>query len=149
MSLVSLLNDIATPYGLFNVNIGFSCKCLIEITLFSMFDYFGGFNCTIIKSLHEFVRFQVFLSNMNNTFNNYNLQYILKRPISMKNLTKHLPNIYIYIYIYIYYSGTIFHIKYIYARPFRLSTLVKEFTAAARIMQTSSNELSTLVSGKV
>ncbi len=33
--------------------------------------------------------------------------------------------------------------------PWGLSTLAKEFTAAARIMQTSSNELSTLVSGKV
>ena len=30
-----------------------------------------------------------------------------------------------------------------------LSTLVKEFSAAARIMQSSSNELSTLVSSKV
>ena len=30
-----------------------------------------------------------------------------------------------------------------------LSTLAKEFTAAARIMQSSSNELGTLVSGKV
>ena len=30
-----------------------------------------------------------------------------------------------------------------------LSTLAKEFAAAARIMQSSSNELSTLVSGKV
>ena len=29
------------------------------------------------------------------------------------------------------------------------STLTKEFSAAARIMQSSSNELSTLVSGKV
>ena len=29
-----------------------------------------------------------------------------------------------------------------------LSTLAKEFSAAARIMQSSSNELSTLVSGK-
>ena len=30
-----------------------------------------------------------------------------------------------------------------------LSTLAKEFTAAARIMQSSLNELNTLVSGKV
>ena len=30
-----------------------------------------------------------------------------------------------------------------------LSTLAKEFSAAARIMQSSSNELSTLVSDKV
>ena len=30
-----------------------------------------------------------------------------------------------------------------------MSTLVKEFTAAARIMQSTSNELGTLVSGKV
>ena len=30
-----------------------------------------------------------------------------------------------------------------------LSTLAKEFLAAARLMQNSSNELSTLVSGKV
>ena len=37
----------------------------------------------------------------------------------------------------------------IYAPPRGLSTLVKEFTAATRIMQSSSNELSTLVSGKV
>ena len=46
-------------------------------------------------------------------------------------------NIYIYIYIYIY------------ACPQGLSTLAKEFMAATRIMQSSSNELSTLVSGKV
>ena len=45
---------------------------------------------------------------------------------------------YIYIYIYIY----------IYALPWELSTLVKELTAATRIMQSSSNELSPLVSGK-
>ena len=44
----------------------------------------------------------------------------------------------IYIYIYIY----------IYAPPWGLSTLAKEFTAAVRIMQSFSNELSTLVSGK-
>ena len=37
----------------------------------------------------------------------------------------------------------------IYAPPCGLITLTKEFTAAARIMQSSSNELSTLVSGKV
>ena len=43
-----------------------------------------------------------------------------------------------YIYIYIY----------IYAPPLRLSTLAKKFTATARIMQSFSNELSTLVSGK-
>ena len=30
-----------------------------------------------------------------------------------------------------------------------LSTLAKEFSATARIMQSTSNELSTLVSGKV
>ena len=37
----------------------------------------------------------------------------------------------------------------IYAPPWGLSSLAKEFTVAARLMQTSSNELSTLVSGKV
>ena len=37
----------------------------------------------------------------------------------------------------------------IYAPPWGLSTMAKEFTAATRIMQSSSNELSTLVSGKV
>ena len=37
----------------------------------------------------------------------------------------------------------------IYAPPWGLSTLAKEFTAAARIIQISSNEVSTLVSGKV
>ena len=41
------------------------------------------------------------------------------------------------------------NIYYIYALPWGLSTLAKEFTAAARIMQSSSNELSTLVSGKI
>ena len=49
-----------------------------------------------------------------------------------------LPS-YIYIYIYIY----------IYALPRVLSTLAKEFMAATRIMPSSSNELGTLVSGKV
>ena len=44
-------------------------------------------------------------------------------------------SLYIYIYIYIYI--------------WRLSTLAKEFSAAARIMQSSLNELSTLVTGKV
>ena len=43
------------------------------------------------------------------------------------------------IYIYIY----------TYVPPWGLSTLVKEFSAAARIMQSSSNKLSTLVSGRV
>ena len=38
---------------------------------------------------------------------------------------------------------------YIYAPPVGLSILAKEFPAATRIMQSSSNELSTLVSGKV
>ena len=37
----------------------------------------------------------------------------------------------------------------LYAPPWGLSTLAKEFTAAARTMQSSSNESSTLVSGKV
>ena len=37
----------------------------------------------------------------------------------------------------------------IYSPPWGLSTLAKEFSAAARIMQSSSNELNTLVSGKV
>ena len=36
----------------------------------------------------------------------------------------------------------------IYAPPWELSTLAKEFTAATRMMQSSLNELSTLVSGK-
>ena len=40
-------------------------------------------------------------------------------------------NIYIYIYIHIYI--------------YRLSTLAKEFTAATGIMQSSSNELNSLV----
>ena len=42
--------------------------------------------------------------------------------------------IYIYIYVCVFIRG--------------LSTLAKEFTAATRIMQSSSNELSTLVPGK-
>ena len=51
----------------------------------------------------------------------------------------------IYIYIYIYMS-----VDYnIYAPPWGLSTLVKEFSAAARIMQSSSKELSTLVADRV
>ena len=37
----------------------------------------------------------------------------------------------------------------IYAPSWGLSTLVKEFTAATRTMRSSSNKLSTLVSGKV
>ena len=37
----------------------------------------------------------------------------------------------------------------IYAPPWGSGTLVKEFTAAARIMQRSPNELSTPVSSKV
>ena len=36
----------------------------------------------------------------------------------------------------------------IYTPPGGLNTLAKELTAATRIMQSSSNELSTLVSGK-
>ena len=43
----------------------------------------------------------------------------------------------------------IVHLQGSYAPPWGLSTLAKEFTAAARIMQRSSNELSTLVSGRV
>ena len=38
---------------------------------------------------------------------------------------------------------------YIYAPPWGLSTLAKEFSAAARIMKSASNELSTLVPDKV
>ena len=37
----------------------------------------------------------------------------------------------------------------IYAPPWGLSSLAKEFSAAARIMQSSSNELSALVADKV
>ena len=37
----------------------------------------------------------------------------------------------------------------IYAHPQGLSILAEEYTAATRIIQRSSNELSTLVSGKV
>ena len=47
--------------------------------------------------------------------------------------------IFIYIYIYIY----------IYAPPWGLSTLAKELSAAARIMQSSYKELSTLVADRV
>ena len=36
-----------------------------------------------------------------------------------------------------------------YAPPWGLSIVAKEFSADARMMQSSSNELSTLVSGKV
>ena len=49
--------------------------------------------------------------------------------------------LYVYIYIYIYVCVCVCVCV--------LSTLVKEFSAAARIMQSFSNELSTLVSGKV
>ena len=44
-----------------------------------------------------------------------------------------------YTYLYIY----------IYAPRWGLNTLVKEFSAAVRIMQSSSNKLSCLVSDKV
>ena len=37
----------------------------------------------------------------------------------------------------------------IYVLPYGLSTLAKEFMATARIMQSSSNESSTLAHGKV
>ena len=37
----------------------------------------------------------------------------------------------------------------IYAPPWGLSTLVKEFSAATRIIQSSSKELSTLVADRV
>ena len=37
----------------------------------------------------------------------------------------------------------------IYAPPWELSTLAKEFSAATRIMQSSSKELSTLVANRV
>ena len=37
----------------------------------------------------------------------------------------------------------------IYAPLWGLNTLAKEFTPAARIVQSSSNQLSTLVSGKL
>ena len=54
---------------------------------------------------------------------------------STKEWTLVLRDIYIYIYIH--------------APPWGLSILAKEFMAAACIMQSSSNELRTLVSGKV
>ena len=54
----------------------------------------------------------------------------------------------IVVYIYVY-NETVCLDDNIYASPWELSILRKEFTAAARIMQSSSNELSTLVSGKV
>ena len=47
------------------------------------------------------------------------------------------PTIYIYICIYIY------------APPWGLSTLAKELSAAASVMQNSSKELSTLVADRV
>ena len=49
----------------------------------------------------------------------------------------------------IMYVSCIYMYIYIYAPPWGLSTLVKEFSDVARIMQSSSNELNTLVSGKV
>ena len=61
--------------------------------------------------------------------------------------------VYIYIYIYIYINTNTFlntsHV-YIYIRsPTRgLSTLANELMAATHVMQSSSNELSPLVSGK-
>ena len=81
------------------------------------------------------------------------------------------PCLYIYVYIYtvqlernsnliklsswIYFAGeyhyTLRLIRwlYIYAPPWGLSTLAKELSAAARIMQSSSKELSTLVADRV
>ena len=44
---------------------------------------------------------------------------------------------------------SIYLFKYIYAPPWGLSTQAKNFLVTARIMQSSSNELSSLVSGKV
>ena len=38
---------------------------------------------------------------------------------------------------------------YVYIPPWELSTLLKVFMAAAYIVQSTSNKLSTLVSGKV
>ena len=49
-------------------------------------------------------------------------------------------------------SSRLCHVIYIYiyiSPPWGLSTLVKEFSAAARIMQSSSKELSTLVADRV
>ena len=54
-------------------------------------------------------------------------------------LLKINPRLYIYLYIYIYI--------YIYMLPpWRLNTAVKEWTIATRVMPSSFNELSTLVS---
>ena len=47
------------------------------------------------------------------------------------------------------YSLTNYIYIYIYATPWVLSTLVKELSAAARVMQSSSKELSTLVADGV
>ena len=48
----------------------------------------------------------------------------------------------------LWYNETVCVWMTIHAPQRGLSTLAKEFTAATRIMQRSSNELSTLVSGK-
>ena len=55
---------------------------------------------------------------------------------------------YIYIYIYIY-NETVCLWMTIYAPPWGLSTLAKELSAAASVMQSSSKELSTLVADRV
>ena len=68
-----LFDIISTPYGLFNTEIWFVCKCLIIITLYfqcSIPSYF--LNCTFLYIyyniyLHTILWYQVLLSNTNNS----------------------------------------------------------------------------------
>ena len=63
--------------------------------------------------------------------------------------TKNVYNVQSNMYQYIYIEPNSVSVDdNIYAPPWELSTLVKEFSAAARIMQSFSKELSTLVADR-
>ena len=58
-------------------------------------------------------------------------------------------SVYIYMYIWIYVNVCVYVSDFVYAPPWGLSTLAKEFSVAARILQSSSKELSTLVADTI
>ena len=90
--------------------------------------------------------------NIHHCFNNTFYEFkVLKKVITAKmfNINFHNEFIEFGLFCFFYFSSYIYIYIYIYAPPWGLSSLAKELPAAASVMQSSSNELSTLVADRV
>ena len=85
-----------------------------------------------------FLSLNLRFNKRSNFYNQYKKLIVFTKPVKSYK-TRFLPSLFIY---------NLYTIE-IYAPPWGLSTLAKEFSAAARKMQSSSNELNTLVSDRV